>query len=88
MTTQDGDVAQFHAIAMDDVSARRAGPGRLKAAKDPAQAAALIEAHHVTRQMDVLADAFDEARDRGPAWVHAIGRSLAKLPAAIRAVLA
>ena len=87
MTTQDGDVAQFYAIAMDDVSARRTGLGRLKAAKDLAQAAALIEARHVAWQMDVLADAFDEARDRGPAWIHAIDRSLAKLPAAIRAVL-
>ena len=69
------------------VAARRSGHGRLKAAKDLAQATALIEAHHVARQTDLLGDSLAEARGRGPAWVAAIDRSLERLPPAIRALL-
>ncbi|HEX2525156.1 MAG TPA: GSU2403 family nucleotidyltransferase fold protein [Geminicoccus sp.] len=69
------------------VAARRSAEGRLKAAKDLAQAAALIEAHAVTRQIDILLDVLDQARARGPSWRDAIERSLNRLPPHIRTLL-
>ncbi|WP_191057918.1 nucleotidyltransferase family protein [Geminicoccus harenae] len=69
------------------IAARRSGAGRLKAAKDLAQAGALIEAHAASRQMDVLHETLEEARARGPAWREALDRSFGRLPPPIRALL-
>ncbi len=69
------------------VAARRSASGKLKVAKDLAQAATLIEAHQVTRQMEALLDALEEARARGPAWRDALDRSLRRLPDRIRSLL-
>ena len=69
------------------VATRRAGAGRLKAAKDAAQAASLIQALVTTRQADLLRDAWDDAWARGPHWRQALERGRARLvPAAAEAL--
>jgi hypothetical protein len=65
------------------VATRRSGAGRLKAAKDVAQAGSLIRALIETRQADLLRDAWDDAWGRGPHWRRALGRGRSRLePAA------
>ncbi len=65
------------------IATRRTGAGRLKAAKDAAQAGSLIQALVETRQADVLRDAWDDATDRGPHWRQALQRGRGRLePAA------
>ncbi|WP_306909369.1 nucleotidyltransferase family protein [Rhizobium mesoamericanum] len=54
--------------------------GRAKADKDRSQAALLFEALVETRQGDVLADAYEEAWQRGPSWQEGITSSLRRLP--------
>ncbi|WP_280824537.1 nucleotidyltransferase family protein [Pseudaminobacter soli (ex Li et al. 2025)] len=56
------------------VASRRSkdGLGRAKRDKDALQASLLCEALIDTRQGDLLADAYREAWDRGPAWQEAI----------------
>ena len=61
------------------VATRRAGAGRLKAAKDAAQAASLIQALVETRQADLLRDAWDDAWTRGPHWRQALTRGRSRL---------
>ena len=58
---------------------RKAGPDALKARKDRAQAAFLIEALAQTRP-DELAEAYEDAIARGPQWRSRIEASLARLP--------
>ncbi len=54
------------------------GPGSLKKSKDVAQASFLCEALVATRRGSDLAEAFNEAWDRGPYWQTAIlaGRAM------------
>lgn len=59
---------------------RRDGSDSLKAEKDRAQAAFLIDALAETRPDD-LADAWEDARARGPRWRARIDSTLARLPA-------
>ena len=70
------------------VATRRAGAGRLKAAKDAAQAGSLIQALVATRQGDMLRDAWDDAVGRGPHWRLALDRGRARLEPEADAVLA
>ena len=70
------------------VATRRTGSGRLKAAKDAAQAGSLIEALVETRQGDLLRDAWDDAWSRGPHWRQALTRGRDRLAAATAALLA
>lgn len=58
---------------------RRGGSDALKAIKDRAQAAFLIEALAELRP-DELAEAYEAAIDRGPRWKEQINASLAKMP--------
>ncbi len=58
---------------------RKDGPGSLKAVKDRAQAAFLIEALAEDRPDD-LAEAFDDAASRGPRWRERLGTTLARMP--------
>jgi hypothetical protein len=75
------------------VASRRLGDalGRAKAFKDLSQAALLFEALVETRQGDVVADAWQEAWDRGAAWKEGISKGFLRLPengvAALRAAL-
>jgi len=69
------------------VATRRSGAGRLKAAKDVAQAASLIQAMVETRQTDLLRDAWDDAWSRGPHWRQALTRGRARLEPAVEAML-
>lgn len=64
------------------VASRRPGDalGRAKADKDLSQAALLFEALGDTRQGDVLADAWEEAWDRGTAWKDGIAKGFLRLP--------
>ncbi len=62
---------------------RRGGPDQAKSRKDRAQAEFLIEVMAQDRPED-LAEAFADARSRGPRWVERIERSLTKLPATQR----
>lgn len=61
------------------VATRRSAEGRTKAAKDVSQASALIRALVATRQVDLLRDAWEEARDRGAAWRKALDAGRARL---------
>ena len=61
------------------VADRRRGEDRLKAAKDRAQAAALIAALAHDRPDD-LAEAYADAQSRGPRWRERIGASLSRMP--------
>ena len=70
------------------VATRRAGSGRLKAAKDAAQAGSLIQALVETRQADLLRDAWDDAWARGPHWRQALARGRDRLAAEPAALLA
>ncbi len=54
--------------------------GRVKADKDLLQAALLFEALVQTRQSDMLADAWEEAWERGDAWKEGLCNGLARLP--------
>jgi hypothetical protein len=58
---------------------RRDGPDALKSRKDRAQAAFLIEVLADERPQD-LAEAYEEALSRGPAWRKRIAASLARMP--------
>jgi hypothetical protein len=58
---------------------RRDGPDAAKARKDRAQAAFLVEVLAEDRPDD-LADAFREARSRGPRWAKRLDASLARMP--------
>jgi hypothetical protein len=62
---------------------RRDGADVLSARKDRQQAAFLIEALAEDRPDD-LAEALDDARDRGPRWRERLDRSLERLPATAR----
>ena len=64
------------------VSSRRLADtlGRLKADKDLTQAALLFEALVQTRHGDELADAWEEAWNRGDAWKEGIVSGLSRLP--------
>lgn len=59
---------------------RKAGPDAIKARKDRAQAAFLIQALAETRP-DELKDAYEDAVARGPQWRSRLETSLARLPA-------
>ena len=59
---------------------RREGPDALAARKDREQAAFLIEVL-VEDRPDDLAEALDDARNRGPRWRERLERSLRRLPA-------
>lgn len=59
---------------------RREGPDALKAAKDRAQAAFLIDVLAEDRPDD-LAEALNDAQSRGPRWRERIAASLARMPA-------
>ena len=61
------------------VASVRRGTHRAKAEKDLAQAAWLVEALSEARPFE-LAEALDEARNRGPKWRGAIDNSLARRP--------
>ena len=61
------------------VATRRAEAGRVKALKDVAQASVLFRALRQVRQGDLVADAWNEARQRGPAWRKALERGAARL---------
>ena len=61
------------------VASVRRGTHRAKAEKDLAQAAWLVEALSEARPFE-LAEALDEARNRGPKWRSAIDNSLARRP--------
>lgn len=61
------------------VAERRRDSDRIKAQKDRAQAAFLIEALAADRPEDLF-DALEDARDRGPKWRDRIDASLARLP--------
>lgn len=54
--------------------------GRAKRAKDLLQAATLFEAMLQTRQGVALADAYQEAWDRGPPWQEGLAAGLALMP--------
>ncbi|WP_245512966.1 nucleotidyltransferase family protein [Enterovirga rhinocerotis] len=58
---------------------RQGGPDGLKARKDRAQAAFLIEAL-ATLRPDELREAYEDATARGPRWRERIAGSLAKMP--------
>jgi hypothetical protein len=58
---------------------RREGPDALKARKDRAQAAFLVEVLAEERPDD-LAEAWEDARGRGPRWRERLDRTLARLP--------
>lgn len=66
---------------------RRQGADRLKAAKDRAQAACLIEVLARDRPED-LAEAHEDALSRGPRWRERIAASLARLPDTARRLAA
>ena len=70
------------------VATRRGGPGRLKVAKDLAQAGSLIRALLATRQADLLRDAWDDAWQRGPRWRQALARGRQRLDPEAAAALA
>jgi hypothetical protein len=70
------------------VATRRSGAGRLKAAKDAAQAGSLIRALIETRQVDLLRDAWDDAMARGPHWRQALTRGRGRLEPEAAAALA
>ncbi|MBD9650123.1 hypothetical protein IB267_17345 [Ensifer sp. ENS09] len=72
------------------VSSRRLNdaPGRAKRDKDLLQASLLCEALQETKQGYVLADAYREAWDRGPAWQEGIAAGLAMMPDDGKAALA
>ncbi|MFO1038897.1 MAG: GSU2403 family nucleotidyltransferase fold protein [Geminicoccaceae bacterium] len=69
------------------VASRRSGAGRLKAAKDAAQAGSLIQALVATRQADMLRDAWDDAMARGPHWRKALQQGVRRLEAEAAAQL-
>jgi hypothetical protein len=54
------------------IVSRRAEAGRAKAPKDIAQASALLQALQQTRQRALVADMWQEAWSRGPAWRQAL----------------
>jgi len=58
---------------------RREGPDALKARKHQAQAAFLVEVLAEERP-DELAEAWEDARGRGPRWRERLDRTLARLP--------
>ena len=58
---------------------RKGGPDALKAGKDRAQAAFLVEALAEERPDD-LRDAWEDARSRGPRWRERMDRTLARMP--------
>jgi hypothetical protein len=70
------------------VATRRSGAGRLKAAKDAAQAGSLIRALVETRQADLLRDAWDDALARGPHWRQALAKGRGRLEPALAEMLA
>ena len=59
---------------------RKDGPGSLKAVKDRAQAAFLIEALAEDRPDD-LAEAYQDAAARGPRWRERLAATLQRMPA-------
>lgn len=61
------------------VADRRRADDRMKSAKDRAQAAVLIEILAQDRPED-LAEALEDARDRGPRWRDRIDASLSRMP--------
>ncbi len=61
------------------VANRRQGPDQLKARKDRAQAALLIEALAEDRP-DELREAYQDALERGPQWRAHIGATLQRMP--------
>lgn len=68
----------IHKLIVSD--RRRDGPDSLKARKDRAQATFLIQALAEERP-DELAEAWEDARARGPRWRARIDSALARLPA-------
>lgn len=62
--------------------------GRAKRDKDLVQAATLFEAMLQTRQGDDLADAYQEAWERGPSWQEGLAAGLALMPDNGKAALA
>jgi hypothetical protein len=68
------------------VAQRRQGRDRVKAPKDLAQAALLIEALAQDRPDD-LRDAHQDALSRGPKWRERIAASMERLPAGVRGLL-
>ena len=58
---------------------RRDGPDAMKARKDRDQAAFLVQVL-AEEDPDALADAYAEARSRGPRWQHRLDATLARMP--------
>lgn len=63
------------------VASRRLGDqgGLLKQEKDIAQAGSIVEAMALTRRMDDLEEAFEEAWERGPGWRDALLQGVGRL---------
>lgn len=70
---------EAYAIHKLIVANRRAGPDRLKARKDMAQAMLLIEALAEDRP-DELREAYEDALSRGPQWRAHLGATLKRMP--------
>jgi hypothetical protein len=70
---------EAYAIHKLIVANRRKGPDRLKAVKDRAQAALLIEALAEDRP-DELREAYADAMERGPQWRAHIAATLKRMP--------
>ncbi|MGU3495211.1 GSU2403 family nucleotidyltransferase fold protein [Xanthobacteraceae bacterium A53D] len=85
ITYRDGALVQIprperYAIHKLIVADRRAGRDRIKALKDVRQAELLIRILAEDRPYD-LAEAYQTARDAGPAWRERLDRTLARYPA-------
>jgi hypothetical protein len=78
---------EAYAIHKLIVADRRAGPDRLKARKDLAQADFLIRVLAEDRPGD-LSEAYTDAMERGPKWRDHIGASLQRLPDAAARIAA
>lgn len=70
---------EAYAIHKLIVADRRQGPDRLKARKDIAQAALLIEALAEDRPHE-LREAYEDALERGPQWRAHIAATLKRMP--------
>ncbi len=74
---QQGNILLHLALRSSGSAAR--GADAVKAAKDRAQAALLIEALAEERPDD-LRDAWEDARSRGPKWRERLDRTLSRMP--------
>ena len=85
---EDAGIYYYFEVAADShklivADRRKAGPDALKARKDRAQAAFLVEVLAEDRP-DELAEAYRDALSRGPRWRERIEASLARMPETAR----